>query len=98
MADVRARRYTARERYGAKDMAAFCGVTLDVFYRTRLDRQARGMPAPYSSNPLSWLCERVDAWRAGRVMPQAANDTAPVADKTVAQHRDDLAREYGARH
>lgn len=78
--------------YLARDMAAFCGLTLDAFYRARTQlEQPRsqggdGMPAPYKTvGTMCWHTAAVDAWRLGRTLPAPANDEAaamPASDTT----------------
>lgn len=83
--------------YSARDMAEFCNVSLDQFYRTRDVFEGHGMPKPYKPvGKLAWSRERVDLWRAGVTIAEPANDTLPtplaVSD---ADHRAHLQRVYG---
>lgn len=96
MDEMNARR--RRQPYSARDMATFCNVSLDQFYRTRDLLESRGMPKPYKPvGKLAWSRERVDLWRAGVTIALPANDPLPTVQATSdAEHRDHLQRVYGS--
>lgn len=84
--------------YVARDIARFCGISRDTLYRTRFRRHmADGLPRPYSTNPLLWDRDTVDAWRRGHIVPAAANDALPHDAATDQEYRDIIARAYGRR-
>lgn len=82
----------------AAELAERLGITVDTLYRTRGRLHAEdGLPPSLSRHrPFRWNRQKVEAWlNRDRDIPPVANDLAPIAPASDAEHRALLARAYG---